>query len=435
MNQVSRNSPQQQVAGVLILVMIFSSVLGASGLQDFLWISGISALVAFILLWPRMSRIQHIQCGIFFSVGFIGLGLAWINGYREIPVQKFITQNHLLISLLSAVSFLRLITDTRLETPEVIQTGTKAFWQTIGGVHLFASVINISAFIIFGDALKKNGRLDRTTATSIQRGFALAALWSPFFAAMGTCLLYAPGSKWTHLLPLSIPITVLGLTITWAEHRFRKNGNLDLFKGYPVNFRALWVPSLMVVCVLIAHNILPHLSVLVLVSALSVGITTVVLTTQRHLLPALKTIQEFSQNRLPDIYGELALFFSTGVMATGITVFIGQAPLTFGIEAFTPAIAVIVMGVLLLLAFVGVHAIVSIVAASAILLPLDPDPLMLALIFLVTWSVGSTGGPISGLNLAMQGRYGITAFQCFAWNISYTLIIFIGSSILILTIF
>ena len=74
MNQVSRNSPQQQVAGVLILVMIFSSVLGASGLQDFLWISGISALVAFILLWPRMSRIQHIQCGIFFSVGFIGLG-------------------------------------------------------------------------------------------------------------------------------------------------------------------------------------------------------------------------------------------------------------------------------------------------------------------------------------------------------------------------
>jgi hypothetical protein len=155
MNQVSRNSPQQQVAGVLILVMIFSSVLGASGLQDFLWISGISALVAFILLWPRMSRIQHIQCGIFFSVGFIGLGLAWINGYREIPVQKFITQNHLLISLLSAVSFLRLITDTRLETPEVIQTGTKAFWQTIGGVHLFASVINISAFIIFGDALKK----------------------------------------------------------------------------------------------------------------------------------------------------------------------------------------------------------------------------------------------------------------------------------------
>ena len=155
MNQVSRSSPQQQVAGVLILLMIFSSVLGASGLQDFLWISGISALVAFILLWPRMSRIQHIQCGIFFSVGFLGLGLAWMNGYREIPVQKFITQNHLLISLLSAVSFLRLITDTRLETPEVIQTGGKAFWQTIGGVHLFASVINISAFIIFGDALKK----------------------------------------------------------------------------------------------------------------------------------------------------------------------------------------------------------------------------------------------------------------------------------------
>ena len=92
MNTVSRSSPQQQGAGVLILLMIFSSVLGASGLQDFLWISGISALVALILLWPRMSRTQHIQCGIFFGVGFLGLGLAWVNGYREIPIQRFITQ-------------------------------------------------------------------------------------------------------------------------------------------------------------------------------------------------------------------------------------------------------------------------------------------------------------------------------------------------------
>ena len=195
MNTVSRSSPQQQVAGVLILLMIFSSVLGASGLQDFLWISGISALVALILLWPRMSHIQHIQCAIFFGVGFLGLGLAWLHGYREIPVQKFITQNHLLISLLSAVSFLRLITDTRLETPEVTKTGTKAFWQTIGGVHLFASVINISAFIIFGDALKKkwtprsnNRYLD---STRVCTGCTLVA----FFCSNGNLSALCPRVK------------------------------------------------------------------------------------------------------------------------------------------------------------------------------------------------------------------------------------------------
>ena len=412
--------------------MIFASVLSGFGLTDFLWVSGLCALAALVLLWPRSRRAQRIQCVIFIAIGLMCLAFTWARGHGELPIRQMLTQNHLLISLLCAVSFLRLITDTRAASGKTPKTGEAAFLQTISGLHFFSSVINLSALIIFADALSKDQKLGRTAATSLQRGFSLAALWSPFFAAMGTCLLYAPGTRLPDLWMLSVPLCVFGLIFTWAEHRFRSAGGLGTFEGYPVNFRALWVPSLMVVCVLGANSLFPEVSVLVLVSALSVLVTAMVIAAQESLSQAIATVRKFSYRRLPDMYGELILFFSTGIMATGISALVAVTQPALNVVGFTPGIAISLLAILLFLAVVGVHAIVSIVAASAIIAPLNPEPAILALIFLVSWSVGATGGPISGLNLAMQSRYGVTMRQCFTWNLRYTLTMFIGTSIILL---
>ena len=403
--------------------MIFASVVSGFGLTDFLWVSGLCALAALVLLWPRSQRTQRVQCIVFIAIGLMCLAFAWIRGHGEIPIRQLLTQNHLLISLLCAVSFLRLITDTRAASGKTPKTGENAFLQTISGLHFFSSVINLSALIIFGDALSRNQKLGRTTATSLQRGFSLAALWSPF---------YAPGTRLPDLWKLSIPLCIFGLVFTWAEHRFRSTGGLGTFEGYPVNFRALWVPSLMVVCVLGANSVFPEVSVLVLVSALSVLVTATVIAARESLSQAIATVRNFSYRRLPDMYGELILFFSTGIMATGISALVAVTQPALNVVGFTPGIAISLLAILLSLAVVGVHAIVSIVAASAIVAPLNPEPAVLALIFLVSWSVGATGGPISGLNLAMQSRYGVTMRQCFTWNLRYTLSMFVGTSVILL---
>ncbi|MED5249715.1 MAG: hypothetical protein VYB82_04735, partial [Pseudomonadota bacterium] len=173
MKNIDRDSPQQRVAGVLLLSMIFASVVSGFGLTDFLWVSGLCALAALVLLWPRSQRTQRVQCIVFIAIGLMCLAFAWIRGHGEIPIRQLLTQNHLLISLLCAVSFLRLITDTRAASGKTPKTGKKAFLQTISGLHFFSSVINLSALIIFGDALSRNQKLSRTTATSLQRGFSL----------------------------------------------------------------------------------------------------------------------------------------------------------------------------------------------------------------------------------------------------------------------
>ena len=139
--------------------MILATTLVGFGLSDFLWLSGVCALTALMMLWRRTRRIQRIQCVIFAAVGFCALGWAYLIGYRNLPLLQLITQNHLLISLLSAVSFLRLITDTGQEKHESAAPGLKAFFKTLAGLHLFAAMINLSALMIFGDRLARNGRL------------------------------------------------------------------------------------------------------------------------------------------------------------------------------------------------------------------------------------------------------------------------------------
>ena len=143
LKNIDRDSPQQRFAGVLLLLMIFSSVLSGFGLTDFLWVSGLCALAALVLLWPRSRRAQRFQCIIFIAIGLMCLAFAWARGHGEIPIRQMLTQNHLLISLLCAVSFLRLITDTRASTGKTPKTGEGAFLQTISGLHFFFFVSKI----------------------------------------------------------------------------------------------------------------------------------------------------------------------------------------------------------------------------------------------------------------------------------------------------
>jgi hypothetical protein len=53
---------------------------------------------------------------------------------------------------------------------------------------------------------------------------------------------------------------------------------------------------------------------------------------------------------------------------------------------------------------------------------LEPDPTLLSLVCLASWSLGSAAGPLSGMNLAMQGRYGIEAHRLMCWNMRYLLL-------------
>jgi len=89
--------------------------------------------------------------------------------------------------------------------------------------------------------------------------------------------------------------------------------------------------------------------------------------------------------------------------------------------------AAIVLLIMVGLAVLSVHPIISISAFAGLLEPLVPDPNLLGMTFLMAWALGVVISPLSGLHLVIQGRYGVSSHAFLKWNGLYTLKMFLLS--------
>jgi len=89
---------------------------------------------------------------------------------------------------------------------------------------------------------------------------------------------------------------------------------------------------------------------------------------------------------------------------------------------------------MILLAAVGIHAVISITMVATWLAPLHPAPDLLALVFVMSWAIGLAAGPLSGIHLAIQCRYGISARMLARGNIRYCLQAYAAAVIYLLLI-
>jgi hypothetical protein len=89
----------------------------------------------------------------------------------------------------------------------------------------------------------------------------------------------------------------------------------------------------------------------------------------------------------------------------------------------------IVVGVL------GVHPVVSIAIVSPLLLPLNPDPSQLAFMFLTSWAVSTSSSPLSGVGLALVGRYQARPVAIIRDNFHYAIAMWAIASVMNLLFF
>ena len=414
---------RSQLAGCLLLAMLCLSLLHTYLPAFPAQIAGLCGWLAGLLLWPLAGRTQKTQVLLLTGAGLALMLWAGPRGGAQIDYAKLLTQNLGLISMLAAVSFLKLVSMPAGRGGHAA-TGPWAFVRTLLGVHLFGAVINISAVVIVGDRLARRGRIGETTGRLLTCGFASAAMWSPFFAAMATALLYAPGARMADFWPLTLPLTAFGLLLTFLRARRASPDALAGFRGYPMHFAALRVPALLVLGVLVVHEAVPGLSVLAVITTLAPLLALIVLLLRRGPRRALRRSRQHIARGLPMMRGELTLFLAAGVFAVGL--FAAQAALGLGLpfERFDGTAACATLGVMLLLTYCGVHAVVSIATVAALAAPLAPDPGLMAAMYLMAWGIGAGCSPFSGLALSLQGRYGLGALQILRWNLGYALIMY-----------
>ncbi|MCG8125649.1 MAG: hypothetical protein N0E55_17070, partial [Candidatus Thiodiazotropha taylori] len=219
--------------------------------------------------------------------------------------------NALLLSMLAAVSFLRLITRPDTQAGERLPSGKRAVWSTLLGVHLFGAVINLSSVFIMGDRISRKGRLNQAQTVILTRGFTAAAFWSPFFAAMAAALTYAPGASLPQIWLMGIPLAVAALLFTALGCQRNQQ-----FTGYPMHPQALLLPGVLAICVLLLHQWHSDWHILGIIALLAPGLSLAVLFL-RHPQPRSRALKHITTD-LPGMQNELTLFLAAGVMAAGL---------------------------------------------------------------------------------------------------------------------
>lgn len=413
------------LAGILLLAMILITL--ADGLFFPQWIiepaiiAGACAWVAAMLRFRATGLALQLQVGLLIVAGLGLILIAHLNG-GEAELSRMLSANTGMLSMVAAVGFLRLVALPVGESSQPLPRGKWAYLQTIAGLNLSSSIINISAPILIGDRIHQVKPLDRLSIQSFTRVFCSASSWSPFFAAMAVVVTFVDGVELSTLVVYGLPFTLTGVALTILEARLRFNKELQDFVGYPAKPASLTIPLLLIMLVGLATSISPDTAVLIIISSSALIITLGILLLRHGPSAAGKTLSYHVTHGLPTMQNELCLFLAAGVLATGISALIANGQLVNPLTSFNSHTAGLLLMAMLLLSVLGIHPIIQISSMTPLLMELDPDPNLLAATYLFVWHLGTCASPLSGTNLVFQGRYGVPAWRIALWNIPYGIV-------------
>lgn len=368
-------------------------------------------LTAVFLLFDRILP-RVLQQSILLVVAG-GLALLWAGADWRL-VLLAIGKNQEIIAMFVAVGCLRLVPfSTSSGAPP---NGRIAIWQTLFGVHWLGSITNFSAIILFADRMvDATGRLETVQALVLARGFALAALWSPFFAAMGVALGQAPDARLITIMLWGVPISLLLMVILGCQLT-RSGATYHLsFTGYPFRLDTMLGPVFLATTVLVLHLLKPTLS--------AISIVTIAVPVYTFIACRLQAkevrFKEYIRNDLPRMGPEVILFISAGVLGAGFSTLIDHYAFSLPVGCGGPLAVSLGLAVIVALAGVGIHPIVGITAVSSVLSHAGIPSDLLALSYLMGWGLGVIISPNSGINLLLASRYYIPISRLWRMNLGF----------------
>jgi hypothetical protein len=412
------------LVAVLLGAMLVATGLGVA-IEDSMVVAGALAWIAGALLVQRLPKRQKVAAAALCAAGLTGMAWSAAAGHPA-DWRLILTANQPLIGMLGAVTFLRLLAPSR-SSRAVAPTGRSGVWQTMLGLHLFGSVINITAVDMVGDRFSAtHRRLRREHLLLLSRGYSSAAFWSPFWGAAAAVLTYSPSARVEVLMAVggclaAIALGISGVTVTRAF-----GPRLSEFRGYPLTLQALAPPLALVVFVLSVHVAAPDIPIVAIITicAPALAVLVVAAATPRA---APRRVAQHAVHQLPATSSELVLFLSAGLLVAGLTPLAGRAVGWLPIDAFTAWEAWGFVGVMAAVSALGVHPVISIAIGASVLAPLEPNPTLFAMAGLIAWGLQAAAGPLTGLNIILQGRYGVDSFTLARWNLKYAGALFVLS--------
>ncbi|MDV2682885.1 hypothetical protein RYX56_00710 [Alkalihalophilus lindianensis] len=301
----------------------------------------------------------------------------------------------------------------------------KLFFGITSSLFILSPILNLGSIRIISEFLENLKLPAAMSAKSYLIGFSSALMWSPYFASVSLVLYYLNmpvGRYILYGLCLSFLSLLIGnlLFFVWQKkHSISTSGHpeksLDCTHKKQLVKLVLFVILIMISSLAIEY--VTKWSMVIIVSLISITLPLIwgILSNGwKKLNPLLKVYRDQS---VPMLNNEIMLFMSAGVLAHAIqgttlanrisdslTIIANQSFLLF---------ALAVMGIVLVITYIGVHQI-AVIAALAMQLNADElgiSNLALAMLLLLTWSISASLSPFSGLNLMVSRLVGMTGVQ------------------------
>lgn len=415
----------QKISGFLILASFLSTLYSYFFEQSFILISALPLWFSVVLLFSSLSNKKLLSILLFFS-GVL-LSIALFQGYR-IDFVKLFSINQYLITLLIGVGFLRLIATPKNEQISKVKKGKSSFVKTYASLHLFASVINLSALLLFADKFyEKAKKLSSLQIILLTRSFSSDAYWSPFFVAFGAALTFTPKVNLAYVIASGLVMAIAVFVLTCLD--VRKDENLPSFEGYPLSYHSLLLPFGLAFLVLVTHYFFPDIKIIVLISLFCIALAMIVLPIKEGIYAGLKRFFQHTNQELPRMKTEISLFLIAGVFGVSVSTIFQGIGFEFPFEYFDYKIAALVLFVFILFSMIGVHAIISISIFGHMLQVFDHT--LVAVTFLMAWASTVASSPFSGVNLTLQARYGVSTKEILKLNFAFLLKVYILCVILL----
>ncbi|WP_227369478.1 hypothetical protein [Halomonas sp. M20] len=407
------------LAGLLILSGLLLQILSFTDFVPAPHLVGYAFWLATLLLWRDLPGRTRLQAGILAGLGLAMLLLTDLYYGEPLHWPSVLDGNTHVVAMLVGVSFIGLIGNRRKRSLGRSVTGVRGTAGTWLGVHLLGTILNLSTVFMIGDRLARHGPLSLPQLLALNRGLSSAALWSPFFASMGVVMTLAPEMTYLNVLAVGLPLALLAGVVTLVD--LSRRFDLSEVAGFSLSPRSLMMPSGMALLVLLFHyQLLPGLQIISIITFLLPAVALISNLVQGPRW-TLKRVRQHALERLPAMRGEISLFLCAGLFTLGLSSLIDAA--TGGewtlFAEFGAIQGVISFLVIVASAIVGLHPIIGVSVLASMLELQGGEQTLFAFVALGAWAVGTAAGPLSGINLSLQGRYGISSYRMMKHNLGY----------------
>ncbi|MGO2392781.1 MAG: hypothetical protein ACTH69_11895 [Halomonas sp.] len=418
---MQETTSQQRLAGVLILFGLIAQIIGFTGFLHTAHAVSYLLWLAVALLWRDIPKRSRIQAGILMGLGLLMLLVARVVYDAEVDWPAMLQGNAFVAAMLVGVSFITLVgkQQGRKKAPGKKLTGYGGILRTWLGVHFLGTILNMSTIIMVGDRLARSGPLSMPQFLALNRGLSSAATWSPFFASMGIVIALAPEMQYSYVAMFGLPLALLSGLLTTLE--LGRRFDLREVYGFSLAPSSLLMPGIMALLVMVFHFWLtPRLSIVGIITFL-IPMVALLYNLRDGPRYTFRRIRQHTTTRLPAMRGEISLFLAAGLLTLGLSTLVasiaGNDWTLFA--SFGAAQGMISFLAIVLSALAGLHPIIGISVLASMVSLQGSEHTLFAFAGLCSWAIGTSVGPLSGINLSLQGRYGVSGYRMMKNNLFY----------------